>query len=182
MYKKLGLLFIVLSILLTACSNEKEANNLKIQADELYDNHQLESSIEVYEKALSLHENTEVRTQMQKAKKELIAVNEAQSIIKDLENHLAKLLQAGNDTKLLEHVKDIQLSFNELIKINSPKGTTISNFVSALNNNNDYKNFEFRTTIVMTSLQFGKGDVDIYEYSELIKEILKKTSFLDVYQ
>ncbi|MGI2294125.1 hypothetical protein [Paenibacillus sp. GXUN7292] len=191
MGKKLGELmkyriFAVFAImlLLSACvsSNDKEAAKLKEQGDEHYKNHQLDSAIVVYEKSLALKEDIDVRNSLQVATNELAAVKNARSIINELDSLKTKLKQAGNDSEILEMIKKVESSFNEFKKIKSPSKTTISNFITTLNQNDTYKSFETRTSLAIISLQLGNGDADIFEYIKLLEDIIEKTSFLDIYK
>jgi len=137
--KKLSMIFISIILIfgLIGCENKeaklsKEIDDLKLQADEYYNNGDLNNTITLYEKILYLRENQEDRNYLD----ELIIEKESMAVtlsfiesINDFKNNYNTI---HNLTDLSEFIIKIKPSFDELEKIDTSKNTEISLFVNSL--------------------------------------------------
>ncbi|HEY9746129.1 MAG TPA: hypothetical protein V6C99_07930 [Oculatellaceae cyanobacterium] len=179
-------ILVVLSVLLLCigCGNskEKQARELASQADKYHQDNDLTSAIDVYEKSLELHEDAAVREKMRLVKQEQEAVAEAKRLLETIKNAKTSLYMPENDEQILDALKEIQKSLINLGDIEAPKGTEIYNFISTLDDKNEYYRLKMRTDLIVVNFQFLDGDADIKEYETIVDDFLKMASFIDVYK
>ncbi|WP_379131630.1 hypothetical protein [Paenibacillus sp. sgz500958] len=127
-------IFLFVVNLLSACSPSKEtqASELKIQADQHYNNGDLKSAEAVYEKSLQLVEDPQVRQKLTTTKSEITALAAVRSSIDELRTAMLEMERSADLNEGLATAKKIEKIATDLPYISAPKDTKLEKYLKEL--------------------------------------------------
>ncbi|MFF2886710.1 hypothetical protein [Paenibacillus sp. NPDC057967] len=109
-------LIVVALFVITGCGNTKEFGNLVEKASQHYERSEFESALTVYEKALDLKEDVEVRRKYEDTKKELAAATLYANFRTALESAVTDLENIRDRKSLVELADNVLEATNTLVK------------------------------------------------------------------
>ena len=156
--RKYVLFFLVLIFLLAGCQSKEEKlqkqleiqqkqiqtqiSDLKTQAITYEQKADFDNAVALYEKALNLKEDSEIRNKLTDIKIEKESIDKTKAflmVVKDIQYKLDTISNMVDLSNLLIENKRV---FDEFESVDTTKNTAISNFVGDILKSDNYKNFK----------------------------------------
>lgn len=147
MFKKYVLIITTVLLLIissTGCENkvDKQVAQLDTQANECVSKGNLSTGIELYNKSLSLKNDSTISKKLADAKTEKEAVDTVKQLFTDLKSINTNINSAYGSEDIMKLIKPTENDINNLNSIDQNKSTEISKFVKTFSENPEFQLFK----------------------------------------
>lgn len=178
-------LFISLSVLivLAGCgpSNADQAAELSKQAEQHYNDGDLQSAKTVYGKSLEIKEDSEVRQKLTLTESEITALATVRQYLADLSAANQELMQSIDPNDIYQSAVKIDTILNELTEVPVPDYSGITVYVERLKEDTDYFILKQEVELFVISAQAGL-ETDAVKLNKSIETFLDEHSKISNYK
>ena len=164
MKTKLFTFFLVSILVLSGC-NDGKFNSLVEQGTEHYVNNELKSALVVYEKALEIKEDSDVRSKTSEIKKEI-------SLAKEMTEHANRMLEIksllkkeGDASKINKYSDELNSIISSIEALDDSGYSNVAKYITSFKNSGEFSSVVNYNNIVYISsnpiLQHGTKLIDV---------------------
>lgn len=164
MKTKLFTFFLVSILILSGCNNGK-FNSLVEQGTEHYNNNELKSALVVYEKALEIKEDSDIRSKSSEIKKEI-------SLAREMTEHTTRMLEIksllkkeGGAGKINKYSEELNSIISSIEALDDSGYSNVAKYITSFKNSSEFSSVVNYNNIVYVSsnpvLQHGTELIDV---------------------
>lgn len=170
-------------LVLAGCGPSKadQAAELSTQAEQHYNDGDLQSAKTVYEKSLEIKEDPEVRQKLTLTESEISALATVRQHFDDLRTANVKLLQSIDSKAQYNTAVEIENIINDLVNVQAPDSSSLSYYLNKLKDDTDYFLLKTDVGLFIVSTQAGL-ETDFTKLNQSIETFLEDHSKISNYK